>query len=162
LAATGNFSSGPAQPITNTVQWGSSVLSVATVSTTGLVTCNAGATMNGSSTISATSVGITASINVTCQAPQLKSIKVTPTKNGEIPAGGKLQLAAIGTLASGATQNVTATATWTSSATGVATVSAGLVSCNAPNSYRDGYATISASVGSVSGSTNIVCEGLGR
>jgi hypothetical protein len=162
LAATGNFSSGPAQIITNTVQWSSSVSSVATVSATGLVTCNAGATMNGSSTITAASGGISASIGVTCQAAQLKYIKVSPEKNCEIRAGGKLQLTATGTFASGATKNVTATATWTSSNTSVATVSAGLVSCKAPHSYYDGHATISASVGSISGSTYVTCEGLGR
>jgi len=72
LTATGTFSSGPAQTITNTVQWSSSVSSVATVSATGLVTCKAGATMNGSSTITATSGSISASVGVTCQAPQLK------------------------------------------------------------------------------------------
>ena len=158
LTATGNFSSGPAQTVTNTVQWSSSVSSVATVSATGLVTCNAAATMNGSATITATSGSVSASIGVTCQAPQLKYIKVTPAKNCEIPAGGKLQLTATGTFASGATKNVTATATWTSSNTSVATVSAGLVSCKVIHSYHDGYATISAAVGSVSGSTNVVCE----
>jgi trimeric autotransporter adhesin len=159
LAATGNFSSGPAQSLTNPVQWSSSVAGVATVSAAGLVTCNAGATMNGSSTISATSGSISASISVTCQAPQLKYIKVTPAKNCEIPAGGKLQLTATGTFASGASKNVTATATWTSSAPSVATVAAGLVSCQVRHSYYDAYATISASVGSVSGSTNVVCKG---
>jgi hypothetical protein len=158
LTATGTFSSGPAQTITNTVQWSSSVSSVATVSTAGLVTCNAGATMNGSSTITATSGGISASVGVTCQAPQLKYIKVTPAKNCEIPAGGKLQLTATGTFASGATKNVTATATWTSSASSVATVSAGLVKCQPNHSHHDGYATISASIGSITGSTKVVCE----
>jgi hypothetical protein len=162
LAATGNFSSGPAQVITNAVQWSSSVPSVATVSATGLVTCNAGATMNGSSTITAASGSISVSIGVTCQAAQLKYIKVSPEKNCEIRAGGKLQLTATGTFASGATKNVTATATWTTSNASVATVSAGLVSCKAPHSYSDGHATISASVGSVSGSTYVTCEGLGR
>jgi Bacterial Ig-like domain (group 2) len=162
LAATGNFSSGPAQPLTNTVQWSSSVSSVATVSATGLVTCTAGATMNGSSTISAASGSIGASIGVTCQAPQLKYITIVPSRECEIPAGGKFQLTAIGTLASGATKNVTATAIWASSASSVATVAAGLVSCKAPHSHDDGHATISASVGSVSGSTNVTCEGLGR
>jgi Bacterial Ig-like domain (group 2) len=161
LTATGNFSSGPAQTVTNTVQWSSSVSGVATVSAAGLVTCNAGATVNGSSTVTAASDSISASISVTCQAPQLKYIKVTPEKKCEIRAGGKTQLTAIGTFASGASKNVTATATWTSSDTNVATVSSGLVSCKAPHSYHDGYATISASVGSVSGSTVVVCEGLG-
>jgi hypothetical protein len=162
LAATGNFSSGPAQPLTSTVQWSSSVSSVATVSATGLVTCTAGATMNGASTITATSGSISASIGVACQAPQLKYITIVPSRECEIPAGGKFQLTAIGTFASGATKNVTATATWTSSASSVATVAAGLVSCKAPHSYYDGHATISASVGSVSGSTNVTCEGFGR
>ena len=162
LAATGNFSSGPAQPLTSAVQWSSSVSSVATVSSAGLVTCNAGATMNGSATITATSGSVSASIGVTCQAAQLKYITIVPSRECEIPAGGKFQLTAIGTFASGATKNVTATATWTSSASSVATVAAGLVSCKAPHSYYDGHATISATVGSVSGSTNVTCEGFGR
>ncbi len=161
LTATGNFSSGPAQPL-NSVQWSSSVSSVAAVSATGLVTCAAGATMNGSATITATSGSISASIGVTCQAPQLKSITISPSRECEVPAGGKIQLTAIGTYASGATVNLTAMATWTSSASSVATVSAGLVSCKAPRSYYDGHASISASVGSVSASTNVTCEGLGR
>ena len=162
LTATGNFSSGPAQSVTNTVQWSSSVPSVATVSATGLVTCSSGATVNGSSTITATSGSISASISVACQALQLKYIKVTPEKRCEIRAGGKTQLTAIGIFASGATKNVTASATWTSGDTSVATVSAGLVSCKVPRSYHDGYAIISASVGSVSGSTIVVCGGLGH
>jgi hypothetical protein len=161
LTATGNYSSGPTQPITNTVQWSSSVSSVAAVSATGLVTCSTGLTMNGSATITATSGSISASIGVTCQAPQLKYITITPSRECEIPAGGKLQLTAIGTYASGATKNLTSTATWNSSSTKVATVSTGLVTCQAPHSYQDGKATISATVGSVSGSTNIVCDGLG-
>jgi hypothetical protein len=118
--------------------------------------------MNGSATITAASGSVSASIGVTCQAPQLKYIKVTPENYCEIPAGGKRQLKATGYFASGATKDVTATATWYSSATSVASVSVGLVMCTQPHSYRDGYATISASVGSVSGSTNIVCDGLGR
>ena len=162
LTATGNFSSGPAQPLTNTVQWSSNVSSVATVSATGLVSCNAGLTMNGSATITAASGSVSASIGVTCQAPQLKYITITPSRECEIRAGGKIQLTATGTFASGAKQNVTATATWVSSNTGVATVIAGLVSCKAPHSYYDGHATISAAVGSVSGSTYVTCEGLGR
>ena len=162
LAATGNYSSGPAQSLTNTVQWSSSVSSVATVSAAGLVTCNAGATMNGSATITATSGSVSASIGVTCQAAQLKYIKVSPEKNCEIPARGKFQLTAIGIFASGATKNVTATANWTSSAPSIATVSAGLVSCQAFHSYYDGFATIFATVGSVSGWTEVVCKGEGR
>ena len=163
LTATGTYSDGSAQDLTPTATWVSSAPNVATVSA-GLVSCNANA--GGSATISATSATATGtttgSTTVTCVAPALKSIKVTPERTCEIRAGGKLQLTAIGTLASGAIENVSATATWTSSNTSVATVSAGLVSCKVPHSYQDGYASISASVGSVSGSTIVVCEGLDR
>jgi Bacterial Ig-like domain (group 2) len=162
LTATGTYTDGSTRDLTPTATWVSSALNVATVSATGLVTCTAGATMNGSATITATSGSINASISVTCQAAQLKYIKVSPENRCEIPAHGKFQLTATGFFASGATKNVTATANWTSSTPSVATVSAGLVSCQAPHSYHDGLAVISASVGSVSGSTIVVCEGLGR
>jgi hypothetical protein len=33
--------------------------------------------------------------------------------------------------------------------------------CKAPHSYQDGKATISATVGSTTGSISVVCEGLG-
>ena len=69
-----------------------------------------------------------------------------------------MQLTATGTFASGATKNLTATATWASSASTVATVAAGLVTCTLNHTYQDTYATISASVGSVTASTNVVCE----
>jgi hypothetical protein len=162
LAATGNFSPGPTQVLTNTAQWSSSVPSVATVSATGLVTCNANATMTGSATISATSGTVSGSTSVTCQASVLKYITVTPSRQCEIPNGGKQQLRAIGTYVGGASKDLTATANWASSASKVATVSAGLVMCKPSKSYQDGKATISASVGSVSSSTNIVCDGSHR
>jgi Bacterial Ig-like domain (group 2) len=162
LTATGVFSSGPSQPLTSAVVWSSSVPSVATVSATGLVTCNASATVSGSATISATSGSISGSVGVTCQAQVLKSIKVSAPTNCEIRAGGTLQLTATGTFASGATKNLTSTAAWSSSSTSVATVSAGLVMCKVPHSYQDGKATISATVGSTTGSISVVCEGLGR
>jgi hypothetical protein len=157
LTATGIFSSGPSQPLTSSVQWSSTAPMVATVSSTGLVTCNANATVSGSATISATSGSVTGSVGVTCQAPQLKSIAITPSNLGEIFPGGSVQLTATGTFASGApTKNLTATATWTSSASTVATVTAGLVTCKRVS--QDTSAKISASVGSVTGSTNVVCD----
>jgi hypothetical protein len=158
LTATGIFSSGPSQSITNTVLWSSSAPSVAAVSPTGLVTCNAGATVSGAATISATDGSVSGSVGVTCQAPQLKYITVTASSVGDIPPGGTVQLTAAGTFATGVTKNLTATATWTSSASTVAAVSAGLVTCQPNRSFSDGYASISASVGSVTGSTSVVCE----
>jgi hypothetical protein len=157
LAATGTFSSGPSQPLT--VTWSSSVPSVATVSSAGLLTCNPNATMTGSATISATSGSVMGSMSVTCQAAQLKYIVVSPEKECEIRAGGKLQLTATGIFLSGAKKNLTATASWSSSNSSVATVSGGLVMCQVPHSYYDGKAIIFASQDGVTGSTKVVCEG---
>jgi Bacterial Ig-like domain (group 2) len=159
LSATGVFASGPSQSLTNTAQWSSSAASIASVSSTGLVTCNAGSTVSGSATISAALGSVSGSMSVTCQAALLKYITVSPEKECEIRAGGKLQLTATGTFATGARKNLTATAKWSSSAPSVATVSGGLVMCVASHSRYDGKATIFASQDGVTGSTNVTCAG---
>jgi hypothetical protein len=98
---------------------------------------------------------------VTCQAPVLKYIFVTSNWFGEIPNGGTRQMIATGTYSSGPPQNVTSTAAWSSSAPGVATVSAsGVVSCKRRTSYFDGFAVISATIGTTSGSIYVTCDGL--
>ncbi|HEY2677549.1 MAG TPA: Ig-like domain-containing protein [Steroidobacteraceae bacterium] len=162
LTATGLFSSGPSQSLTSSVVWSSSVPGVATVSATGLVTCNAGATMTGSSTISAASGSVSGSVGVTCQAQSLKSITVSSPRQCEIPQGGTIQLTATGNYASGPPKNLTSTAAWSSSNSSVATVSGGLVMCKASHSYQDGRAIITASVGSISGYISVTCDRLGE
>jgi len=160
FAATANYSFGPPQNITSSVTWSSANTGVATVSGGGVVTCVAGA--NSAVTITATSGSISGSTAVTCQAPTLKYIFVTSQWSGEIPNGGTRQLTATATYSFGPPQNVTGKAAWSSSATSVATVSAGgLVSCKRRTSYYDGLATISATIGSTTGWIYIVCDGLG-
>ena len=56
-------------------------------------------------------------------APTLASIVVTPS-NPSLLAGATQQFTATGTYSDGSTQNVTSQATWTSSSTTVATISA--------------------------------------
>ena len=78
----------------------------------------------------------------------LVSLAVTPA-NDSAAAGTGVQFTATGTYANGSTQNLTNTVTWSSSATGVATIaSGGLASALAP-----GQTTIQAQSGSVSAST---------
>jgi Bacterial Ig-like domain (group 2) len=159
LTATATYSFGAPQNITALANWATSNPSVATVSG-GLVICVAGA--NGAATISAASGSGSGSTLVTCQAPVLQSISVTPKSHCEIANGRTVQLTAIGTYSSGPPQNVTTVAAWSSSAPSVATVSAtGLVSCKHRTSYSDGKATIFATIGNTSGSTQVTCEGLG-
>ena len=83
--------------------------------------------------------------------PTLQSIAVTPA-NPTISVGSSpLQMTATGTYSDSSTQNITGSCSWTSSATGVATVnSAGQVT-----PVATGSASIKCTVGSVSGSTTV-------
>jgi Bacterial Ig-like domain (group 2) len=162
FTATGTYSSGPTQNLTGTTTWSVSPSSVASISASGVVTCNVKASGGGSATIYATNGGVTGSATVICQGPVCEFISVTPVWPGEIRASGTLQLTAVASFGNGMSQNVTSTATWSSSNTSVATVSAGLVQCLAPHSNQDGVATIIATVGTAKGWVSIVCEGKGR
>jgi uncharacterized protein YjdB len=154
LTATANYSYG--SPPTS-FTWTSDTPSVATVSGSGLVTCLAG----GSATITATSGNFSGSTVVTCQAPVLQSVTVTSNASGEIDNGGTRQMIATGTYSFGPSQNVTGTATWSSSSSSVATVSAaGVVSCKRRNSFFDGIALISATIGTKTGSIYVTCDGI--
>jgi hypothetical protein len=159
LTATGTYSDQSTQNLTSSVTWTSGNVSVATVSAVspGLVTCVAA----GSATITATSGGKLGSTTVTCQAPVLQSISVTSNSSGEIDNGGTRQMIATGRYSFGPTQDVTGTAAWSSIPSTVATVSStGIVSCKRRNSYLDGVALISATIGKTTGSIFVVCDGI--
>src|SRR5271157_4374134 len=120
FTATGTYSDGSKQNLTNSTTWTSSATSVATVSSGGLATGVAA----GSTTIQATSGSINGSTGLTVTAPVLVSIAVTPI-NPSIAARNQQQFTATGTYSDGSKQNLTNSTTWTSSATSVATVSSG-------------------------------------
>jgi hypothetical protein len=82
-------------------------------------------------------------------APRLESIAVTPA-NPNVPKGLTQQLKATGTYSNGSTRDLTQSASWASSATNIVmVVSGGLAS-----TVTTGTATIQASQGAVTGSTN--------
>ncbi len=144
FTATGTYTDGSHQNLTGTATWTSTSTSVATVSS-GLATGVAA----GSTTIQATSGSISGSTNLTVTAAALLSIAVTPA-NASIAAGLQQQFTATGTYTDGSHQNLTATASWTSSAPAVATVSGGLAA-----GVAVGSTTIQATSGSISGSTSL-------
>jgi hypothetical protein len=80
----------------------------------------------------------------------LTSIALTP-QNASVPVGATQQFTATGTFSDGTNGNITASATWTSSATTVATVS----SAGVATLLDEGPTTIQAAVGSVNGSTSL-------
>src|SRR5207248_9490608 len=100
FTATGTYSDGSIQNLTNSVSWASSTTSVATVTSGGLATGIAQST----SEISASSGGVTGSTTLAVGPATLVSIAVTPA-NPSMPKGSTQQFTAAGTYSDGSTQN---------------------------------------------------------
>jgi uncharacterized protein YjdB len=147
FTATGNYNNGTTQTLTNTATWTSSATSVATVSSGGLATSVA----QGSATITASSGTISGSATLTVTAAVLTSIAVTPSP-ASVATGSTLQFTATGTYSNGTTQNLTTTASWTSSNTSVATVK---LHTGLATGVASGTATITASSGTIHGTATL-------
>ena len=132
------------------VSWSSSSASVATVSSTGLVTSVA----DGTATITATSGSANGTAAVTVQVPA--SLELSDTLLSFSALADTTQLTATVKNAAGSTISG-ATVSWASSDTTVATVSsAGLVT-----SVGNGTATVTATSGSASGTAEITVNHVG-
>lgn len=153
FTATGSYSDGSTKDITASASWASSNTQVAAMSNTAGSTGLATALSVGTTSVSASFAGVTsntATLKVT--AVELTSITVTPA-NPSIIIGNGLQLSALGTFSDNTTQDLTATATWTSSNTSVAIISMTPGSQGFATSIGAGTTTITAASGTVSGNT---------
>jgi uncharacterized protein YjdB len=144
FTATGTYSDGSSQNLTSSVTWSSLTTGIATISTAGL----AKGVGVGSSTIQATSGSVTGSTVLAVSAASLSSIAVTPS-SPSIKVGATQQFTATGTFSDASTQNITSSATWTSSKASVATIS----SVGLATGIAVGSSTIQAASGSITGST---------
>ncbi|HEY2467369.1 MAG TPA: Ig-like domain-containing protein [Terracidiphilus sp.] len=144
LGAQGAYSDKTTQSITNQVTWQSSDSTVASVSTSGLVT----AVKAGTVTITAAmnSVSGTAGVTVTAAAVVLNAINVG-TPSPSMAAGGTEQLTATGVYSDNSTQLLTSQVAWSSSDTTVASVSASGVLTG----VKAGSVTVTATLGTISG-----------
>jgi hypothetical protein len=148
FTATGTYTNGSTQNLTNTVTWSTTVLGVATVSNAvgsqGIVT----SVGQGTTGLIVTLGSNVATTSLTVTAPILASLAITPA-NPLIPLGVTQQFAVIGTYTDESTQDLTSTVSWSSLTSGVATIgSTGLATAVA-----QGQATISAILGTVNSST---------
>jgi YD repeat-containing protein len=144
FTAMGNYSDNTQQNVTSAVTWSSSALTIATVNSSGVASTLA----QGSTTITATSGSINGSATLTVTAPTLVSLSISPT-NPSVLKGATQQFTATGTYTDNSTQNLTNSATWSSSMTSVATINtSGLAA-----TLVQGTSTITATSGSVNNST---------
>jgi len=153
LTATGTFDDSTTQNISGIVTWSSSATSVATMTSTGLVS----AVGLGPATILATSGSISGSTGVTVVAANVSTLKIAPDP-AQIAMGTNRQMTATATLNDGSTLNVTVVkgVSWSSSNTTVATI--GPASGMAV-SQSVGTATISVTFGSQSANASLDVTG---
>jgi uncharacterized protein YjdB len=154
LTATGNFSDGTTEDLTDQVSWTSADNAIAQVSnvaeTEGLVTgLSAGATL-----ITATLNGVEGSTNVTVTAATLTSITITPPTSS-IGNGTMVQLTATGTFSDGSTQNLTTQVSWTSGDDTIAQVSNASESEGLVTGVGVGNTSITAKLGNIQGSAAV-------
>jgi len=152
--ATGTYSDNTTKDITGSVAWASSNTTAATISAAGLATA---ATAGQSTTISAASGGVSGSTTLTVTAAVLTSITVTPASTS-VAVGNTAPYTATGHYSDGTTQNLTNTATWTSSDTTIATISASGV---ATGVKAGGPVTLTAAQGGVSATASLTVTALG-
>ena len=154
FSATGTFSDGSTQGISNLVNWSSSDTTVATVNTTGKATGESA----GGANITATFNGKSGSASLVVQSSPLQSIVITPAV-ATVPEGIAVPLGATGKFADGSTQNLTNNVTWTCTPSSIATVSNDLGSAGTVTGVASGTATVTAVFGGVVGTSTVNTTG---
>ena len=147
LVATATYSDGSHQDISAQTTWSSSNTAVTTVA--------AGIALGvstGTATINAALQGRSGSATLTVKPAVLLSIAVTPA-NLTLTAGTTQPFTATGLFSDNTTQNLTAQATWASSATPVATVSNAVGTVGQLTAVGPGTSTLSAATTGISAST---------
>src|SRR5271157_2969884 len=117
LTATGNYSDGSQQNLTNSVQWSSSSPQTISISKSGLATANG----IGAATATASSGATSGAAQLSVLAAQLSGLEVSP-QNPLVPMGQQQQMTATGSYTDGTKSDLTRSVTWNSDNPQVATV----------------------------------------
>src|SRR4030066_130318 len=144
FTATGVYSDTTRQDLTASVAWSSST-AAATITAAGLAT---GAS-SGTASITASFGGLSGVTTLTVTAATLASIEVTPT-NPSIALGTTRQFRAVAIFSDTTKQDITASASWSSSTAAATITAAGLAT-----GASSGTASITASFGGLSGATTL-------
>jgi 6-phosphogluconolactonase (cycloisomerase 2 family) len=148
FAATGTYTDNSTQPLTTSASWSSSDTTVATVSNASGSNGLASSAGQGTATITATIGTISGSTGLTVTAATLVSIAITPI-SPSITDGTTQQFTATGTYTDNSAQNLTASVTWASSDTTIASVSNAAGSGGLAAAAGVGTTSISAALGTV-------------
>jgi trimeric autotransporter adhesin len=150
--ATGTFSDNTTQDLTDQVTWASSIPTIASISNADGSKGLASTHSVGDTVISATLDGVTGETTLTVTAAVLVEIQVTPA-TPSLAKGTSLQFKATGVFSNNTTQDLTKDVAWSSSDEAVATISNTDPSQGLAAALTVGTTTITAALGTVSGST---------
>jgi uncharacterized protein YjdB len=154
FTASGVYSDGTVQDLTQQVTWSTSVKSVATISNAAGSKGLATPVKVGSTTISATLGSMSGSTTLTVSNATLVSVTVTPA-GPSIQSGKTVQFTATGHYSNGMTLDITKAATWKSSSTKVAKISNAKADRGLATGVKIGKVTITATLNSKSGTTTL-------
>lgn len=146
LGAQGTYSDNSTQTITSQVTWQSSDSTIASVSSSGMLT----SLKAGTVTVTASMNSVSGTAGVTVTSATLTAINVgTPSSN--LAVGGIEQLTATGVYSDNSTQSLTTQVLWSLSDPTVASVSA----VGALTGLKAGPVTVRATMGTIIGTGNI-------
>lgn len=134
FTATGTYDDGSVADISFQVTWSSSNTSIATISSSGLVTAvAAGASIITASVTGITSPPVTATVVAATSTPILKSIAITPAAPSNLMVGSTQQFTAVGTYSDGSIRDITTQVEWMSDTPIAVTINSnGLATAVAP------------------------------
>ena len=150
FTATGTLSDGSTQDLTSQASWSSSDPGVATASNTSSEVGLVRAVASGIARVNASFGGVTGGTTLTVTSALLSSVTVT-SPSETLPLGFTVQLTATGLFSDGSTQDVTPSVLWSSSDTGVATVSNSSGSQGRVAATALGTTTLSATIAGYQG-----------
>jgi hypothetical protein len=146
LVAMGTYADGHSADVSDAVTWSSSAPAVADI---GAATGLADALTLGTTTIAATSGTVSATLSLTTVAATIRSLVIAPATL-QTGVGITRHFTATGTFSDGSVADVTASATWTPQAVGIASVSNG-----AASGLALGSTAVTATVGTVSADATV-------
>ncbi len=156
LYAFGTFTDGSTQYLTTSVSWTSSLSTVANVNSLGV----ASAVGLGTTTITGKAGSVSGSINLNVKT--LSSLTVYPNNVYPntliVPVGSTQKLTATATYTDGTQSSVTGAVQWSTSAASIATVGSSLGTYGIATAISAGTATITATVGAISGSSAVIVK----
>jgi len=154
FVATGTFNDASTQDISHSVTWSSSNNSVAIISNADTDRGLLSSVAAGSSIITATLGDKSGNTSITVTTAQLDSISIQPS-NSSMNVGTSQTLTATGHFDDSSTLDISDRVTWSSSDSSIANISNADIYTGLVSALSSGSVTISASLNTVSATTNI-------